>query len=100
MEHIIQFGVNIDDNAIENAVIASATKAIIEKVEESSRRGWYGQETKLESIMRSEVKRVIEENKDEILNKAIRDLVRNMSRTKAVKDAVNATFEKFGDDGE
>lgn len=100
MEHVIQFGVTIDDDAIQRSVVESATKRIIDAVERDTKRGYYGQESYLYDLMKEEVKRVIDENKDRIIDKATKELAKNMSKTKAVREALNATIEKFGDDCE
>lgn len=100
MEHILQFGVTIDDDAIQRSVIASATQRIIDAVERDTKRGYYGQEPYLYDLMKEEVKRVVDDNKEEIINKATKELAKNMSKTKAVREALNATIEKFGDDCE
>lgn len=100
MEHIVQFGVSIDDGAIQRSVLASATQRIIDAVERDTKRGYYGQESYLYDLMKEEVKRVIDENKERIINKATKELTRNMSKTKAVREAINATIDRLGDDCE
>lgn len=86
MEHIIQFGVNIDDEAIIRQATNMASNAIVnlyrKEVDEYSRR------MRTDQIYRDEVKALIEENKEYIIDKAIKQLVLNLSKTKVVKDAV------------
>lgn len=89
MEHILQFGVTIDEQKIIDSAISSASKEIIGKVQgeiNNYTRGW--QETKLDRLFREEIRKVIEANKDKIISDATEKLAYNLSKTKAVKEAM------------
>lgn len=89
MEHIIQFGVNIDEDKIVNTATGMAANEIVKKVQkeiDSYRRGY--EDGILGNIFREEIKKVVEENKDRIIADATKQLAANMARTKAVKDMI------------
>lgn len=89
MEHIIQFGVNIDDDAIAKKVADLAAKEVKEKIAEKTRRGYYSSDNFIDEEFRKEIKNVIDANKDEIIDKAVTALMANMVKTKAVRTAID-----------
>lgn len=89
MEHIIQFGVSIDEGKIIDVATGKAAAEIISRLNkeiDEYTRGW--QETKLERLFREEIKKVIDENKDKIIEDATAKLASNMAKTKAVKEMI------------
>lgn len=111
MEHIVQFGINIDDNAIKNAVIANAEKKIIDDLEKAianefferpyrssfDRNSNFSDTFGLKRWAKDVFKEFLEDNKEVIINKAIKELVSNMSRTKVVKEKLNKVLESIND---
>ena len=93
MEHIIQFGVTIDDRKIEEEVIKQATDSIRKKVEDMDRRSW-NDDSILSKIAEEEISKYISDHKDEILDKAISKLMANMMKTKVVKAKLNDIKEE------
>lgn len=89
MEHILQFAVDIDDQAIIACVKERATQQAIYKIQDEISKYTRGYESKLDKIFREEVKKIIDSNKDEIIEKSIDQLAFNLAKTKAVKEAVN-----------
>lgn len=89
MEHILQFGVNIDDEAIISCIKERATQQAIYRIQDEISKYTRGYESKLDKIFREEVKKLIDSNKDEIIEKSIDQLAFNLTKTKAVKEAVN-----------
>lgn len=87
MEHIVQFGITIDDNAIQNEIIRQAAKRVADKVDSITHRGYDG-DSVLSKMAKTEIKKLIEDNKEEIINRAVKDLSANLTRTKAVREAV------------
>lgn len=86
MEHIIQFGVTIDESEIIKRVKEIAAQKVLEKVQkeiDSYTRGW---SSLLDEMFEKEVKRTIDENKDEIIKRSVDNLTKNMTRTKMVKE--------------
>lgn len=85
MEHIIQFGVSIDDDKIEKTVIQAASDHLKTEVREQifSRSGW-GFTPTVERIVRD----VLTEWKPEILEKAAENVADSIKRSKAYKEKV------------
>lgn len=94
MEHILQFGVTIDEQAIVDHVKERASREIIKKVEKEIDKYTHGwQDTKLDNLFREEIKKVLNANKDEIIDKSVTRLASNMAKTKAVKDMIKKMEE-------
>lgn len=104
MEHILQFGINIDDDAIVKAITAKAEKMVIDEIKERTRnnideaiynRGYYNRGNELKSWVKEEFINFLEGHKDEIINIASEKLADKLSRTKQVKDVVKNVLEEF-----
>lgn len=90
MEHIIQFGVSIDEQKIIDTATDRASGEIIKCVKgeiDNYTRGW--EQSKLDRLFREEIKKVIDENKELIIERAIDKLAYNMAKTKVVKETIN-----------
>lgn len=92
MEHIIQFGVTIDDNAIKKRIEESAKKQITEDISKDIKKtiinsyGWssdglteYGEKL---------VKSVMEQYKDEIIAGAVQSVADSIKRSKKYKEVL------------
>lgn len=111
MEHIVQFGVNIDDRAIEKAVIANAERKIIDDLEKAianefferpyrssfDRNSNFSDTFGLKRWAKDMFKEYLEDNKEVIIDKAIKELASNMSKTKVVKEKLNKILEDIND---
>lgn len=106
MEHILQFGVNIDDQKIVNAVETNAVKQILDgiKIDILNRiftKGYYNSnaviidtngdvklssDAKLAGFAKKIIEDAIDDLKPEIINAAADKLVESYKRTKAWKD--------------
>ncbi len=106
MEHIVQFAIGIDDNAIKKNLEESAVKQITKNIQAdvetamfNSRYNYgYRQQTDVDKNSPKEwvvemVKDVIEANKDQIIEAAVAELAKNMAKTKAVKEAIAKVVE-------
>ena len=101
MEHIVQFAIGIDDEAIRNRVTESAEKQITESIKKDVERaiffkGWNSpsvDKNKPKEWVKDMVKEVIEANKDQIIEAAVAELAKNMAKTKAVKEAMAKVVE-------
>ena len=109
MEHIVQFGIGIDDEAIRKIIMEKAEKSILDDLKKQIRtdidnqifvidRGWYGKERKigLQDWVKDLVEKTLNGNKDQIIKMASEKLADKMSRTKAVKEAM---AEKIREEG-
>lgn len=99
MEHIVQFGINIDDEAIQSLIMKNAeeniTRAIQKDFEEAIfEHSYYGNRREgLTSWMTAHIDKFFEDNKDAIVEKAAAGLVEKMARMKAVKEAAAKVAE-------
>ena len=104
MEHIVQFAIGIDDEAITKTVKESAERQIIEAIRKDVERiifsgSPFSYKNEVDKNNPKEwvidmVRSVIEDNKDQIIEGAISELAKNMAKTKAVKEAVAKTLEE------
>lgn len=88
MEHILQFGISIDEEKIVQTAISKASNDICNKIYTMINGYTRGYEPKLDRMFREEIKRVIDEEKEEIVERAVDRLVVNMTKQKAVKEAI------------
>ena len=102
MEHIVQFGIGIDDEAIRKIVMEKAEKSILNDLKKEIRtdidnqifvidRGWSGKDYKkvdLQDWVKDLVVKLLEDHKTEIIERASERLADKMSRTKAFKEAM------------
>ena len=101
MEHIVQFGIGIDDDAIREIVMKKAEKSIVEDLKKDIRSeiireifvcdsDWYGKERKtgLQDWVKDLVEKTLKDNKDQIIKMASERLADKMSRTKVIKEAM------------
>lgn len=101
MEHIVQFGIGIDDEAIRKIIMEKAEKSILNDLKKDIRSeiireifvcdsDWYGRERKidLQDWVKDLVEKTLKDNKDQIIKMASERLADKMSRTKAVKEAM------------
>ena len=97
MEHIVQFAIGIDDEAIRKRITDNAEKQITASIQKDVERmifnyaGWGNGEINKNSPqewVKDIVKYVIEANKDQIIEAAVVELAKNMAKTKAVKEAM------------
>ena len=103
MEHIVQFAIGIDDDAIIKRVTECAEKQIIGELKEEIKfeieheifrhDTWFGKENKivgLQGWVEGFVNDVIEKNKDKIIEMTSEKLADKLSRSKVVKEAIAA----------
>ena len=91
MEHIVQFAIGIDDEAIKKRIEESATKQVTDKLKEQVMGSiltteWSGKKV-LNSNGEAIVKEVLEQYKDEIIAGAIKsvaDSIKNSKKYRAV----------------
>ena len=102
MEHIVQFGIGIDDEAIRKIIMEKAEKSILDDMKKQIRtdidnqifvidRGWYDNDCKrvgLQDWVNDLVVKLLEDHKTEIIERASEKLADKMSRTKAFKEAM------------
>lgn len=95
MEHVVQFGINIDDEAIKNAVNKSAERAIIERINKDVRKhifeeDCYGRQTDRPTyFLERKIEEFLDKNRDTILEKASDKLADKLSKTKKARELLD-----------
>ena len=102
MEHIVQFAIGIDDEAIRKRIEETAEKRIIDSIRKEVagkifRKGNWKDDSELQSWVKDMVVEVILEHRDEIIKEAASALCEYMKRTKAVRKAVEEVLEETGE---
>ena len=91
MEHILQFGISIDDKKIKSSVEDAAVKQLVQDLREQIfvTNRWNGDINGLNTLTEDIVKDVFAEHKDEIIRMAAELVAESMKRTKKYKEAVS-----------
>ena len=79
------------ENDVEHQVINSITKEVKNKMFSKI----HYQEDPLDTMIKNEVKRIVEDNKDYIVENAAKLLSEKLSRTKVVKEAVQNVIDQI-----
>ena len=93
MEHIVQFAIGIDDDAIRNLVIESAYKDVVKQLVGESKKslgltGTWAKES-WRTLMDDALHNYFNENKDLIINLAAEKLANSYRRSKAFKEKMD-----------
>jgi hypothetical protein len=98
MEHIVQFGISIDDDTISKRIQENAEKIIIQKIEQDVKKNIFSTDYRGNSIALNYTaenifKAWLDSHADEIIQIASKALADRMVKTKAVKEAINNVLE-------
>lgn len=99
MEHILQFGISIDDDAIKRNIESSATRKLADELIKDSKALFFNKwgdgfsESGREIIMK-----FLNDNKDEIIERASKDVASSMKRSKKYREALASIVEDDTDD--
>lgn len=89
MEHIIQFGIGIDDERIKNSIEESAVREIVKDLKSVILiPGYYGSNGDLGEKTKEIVKEVVEGHKDEIVERAAQIVAESIKRSKKYREVV------------
>lgn len=100
MEHIVQFAIGIDDEAIRQRVIDSAYNDVVKQLMEEAKREtrlsapYYRKQT-WSDILDHALRGYIEENKDLVIELAATKLANSYQRSKAFKEAMAQKMEEM-----
>lgn len=87
MEHIVQFGVSIDDDMIQKHVAQKASEAIIHDIRcELGVNSKYMTDSRIRTLVKEESDKFFEEYKDTIIQGAVDKLADKLLRTKKVRE--------------
>lgn len=97
MEHIVQFGIGIDDEAIKQNVSANAEKEIIKKISNDVERiifekdvwGNVVNKNKASDFVERQIDKFLEDNRDTILELTSKYLADRLARTKRGKEILD-----------
>lgn len=90
MEHIVQFGISIDDTKIEEMVMNKASAECLSQVKASVKEFTkydYYSDSELKKMFREEVKKVVAENKEDIIEQIVKQVSTNLMKTKDIISA-------------
>lgn len=97
MEHILQFAIGIDDEAIRRRVEESAYKDVVKSLTDEAKSALpkrYGGSVDWRNLVDDALLDLMAEHKDEIVAAAADRLYESMRRTKAVREAVSKAVEE------
>ena len=88
MEHILQFGISIDDDAIRKQIEKSATQTLVTDLKKDVKgkmfNGWGDMTPRLENIVRD----VLNDYKEEIIKQSVEQVVDSIKRSKKYREAL------------
>ena len=113
MEHVVQFGINIDDSSVAEAIKRDAYKDVIKQLKEEAHRDlpskyYHGGSVDWNGMFRDsidkEVAAIVSAKHDEIVEMAVKSVYNSLTRRKAFREArekMDAAFGGIGgEDGE
>lgn len=110
MEHIVQFAIGIDDDAVAKRIKESAFDEVVKQLANEARKelpkkGYYPPEVDWKSIIGEQVSKrvqaIIDERSDEIVEMAVKRVYKSISGRKAFREAckkMDIVFDGIGDD--
>ena len=105
MEHIVQFGINIDDEAIRKLIINNAMNQVTSSIKKDVMLEITGNQNatkldyslKLKEIISDVVNDFFDSHKEEIIDSATKQLSDRLYKAKAVKAMLDNTISKLMD---
>ena len=91
MEHIVQFGINIDDDAIRNLVVSEAKKLIIGELTKDVQRelGITGNRYNRSDVAEEIADEIMERCREDIVRDTVERLADTLPRRKWFRDAIS-----------
>ena len=99
MEHIVQFAVGIDDNAIRQRVEQSAEKVITQQLADDIKKTFYAVDfygntsNRPSSFILARIDSFLEDNRDDILEMAADKIAEKLARSKRGKEILEKCKE-------
>ena len=94
MNHQVMISFDVDDKTIADKIAESAAKQVADEIiaecfESSSGYDYYNKAKRnMSNYVKSVVEDLLNESKEDIIHEAIADVVKNLHRTKRVKEAL------------
>lgn len=103
MEHIVQFGISIDDDAIKKSIEKNVMNQVASVIKQDVMKSIVGKKecsnyeytTKLREIITVTTEEFLENNREDIIEETAKKLVERLAKTKAVKYMVNSTINSL-----
>lgn len=100
MEHIVQFGISIDDNQIKKTIENNVRSQVVAEIKKDCMKQLIGNDNvsayqysqKIKDMVNDNIKSFLEENKETIIKETVNQLAEKLSRTKAAKEALSKTL--------
>ena len=99
MEHIVQIGIGIDDEAIKDSIVKNIERTILNDVKEDIKKtlfndyGYYNRGPS--KFLTAQIEEFLEKNRDDIIEAAAEKLADKLSRTKKAKEMLSEVLEKI-----
>lgn len=91
MQHLIQFTFDFEDDNIRKKIESGIEKQIVSKIQDDIKRDYLTKkwgDDPIANMVSAQVKEIVEDNKDLIIEKASKVLAEKISRKKGTTDAV------------
>lgn len=93
MEHIVQFGINIDDDVIRAVIEKQATEEVLDDIKIDIERSIVGYHGGLSNMVEDIINRIVEDRKDEIIEKASVLVADSIKRSKKYRNMLADIME-------
>jgi len=102
VEHVVQFGINIDDETIRKVIEEKALDQVCDQIRKDIEKDLpkkytynRGNETDWKEVAKDAVSNIIAEHKDEIIEKAIDSIARSIRSSKKFREEYGAMIDDF-----
>lgn len=95
MEHILQFGINIDDDAIRKVVENKVSNELKAEFKQSIKDKLFNKRGDFTLLAKDVIKELLEEYKEEIISRASEEVANSMKRSKKYKEALASIVEEM-----
>ena len=93
MEHIVQFGISIDDNKIKKTIEDNVMKQVAGAIKNDCMKALVGRKDASNYDYTHKIREMV--NKDKIIEIASDKLAEKLAKTKAVKEAISKSIEEL-----
>ena len=102
MEHIVQFGITVDDDAIKNLIVNKASETVVNEVKrELGVDNKYFSNSVVTKMVSDEVQNQFNLHKEEIIEATAKALAEKLIKTKLVKERVSKVLDNvLGKEGD
>ena len=95
MEHILQFGINIDDDAIIKAVESKVTNEVKSEITQSVKNKLFNSWGDFTPTTKAVLREILTDYKEEIISKASEDVANSIKRSKKYREALAGIVEEM-----